>query len=774
MTKRKAASAGGSSCLSACPNQGTANSDGLLSAMSMALAYAGAGLHVLPLTPRNKTPLIDDWPSGATTDKVVTRQRWERWPDANIGIHVGKSDLVVIDVDPRNGGDASMAELRRKHGDAWLSSVVVKTGGGGRHYFYRQPSGAVRVPPTLGPGVDVKRGSSYVVAPGSIHPSGAPYEIERGGLLDGELDFLPTLPEWMYEAAEHPAEDDVFAVMRIEDPETPENVERVKGALEKISADCSRDEWRDIGFALMLTEWGCAEGMFRDWSMTAPHRFEEAAFRNIVDSAKSDKRSLVTLGTLFAKAKANGWVDPRVRQPVDTYGDISNGRRFADKYRHRFLFCHATGEWFVWDGQRWKSCENGEEMAAAKLISDECITETSAALRDDASESRKRNFSQALAVHRSIRRLEAMLQAASSEPGMSIAHPGLFDANPWMLAVRNGLLNLRTGELIEARPEMLISRQAGAEYDRQATCPQWERFLSEAMQGDTELVAFLQRVFGYALTGSVNEEKLFMYYGHGSNGKSVAANVANAVHGEYAVTARAALLARDPKGGSSDAEREKARLPGARLVLVNETAQGDVFDDQRLKEITSRERISARYLHQESFDFFPTHKLFVRSNHQPGALDSSDGFWRRIVLIGFNRQFREDERIPDLDQRIVDEELPGVLAWMVRGCLDYQRQGLRIPPSIKAAVATYRSDTDLLGEWIAECCSLSPGAEASLSDLFRSYERFMREANAKPPSRNAFGRQLAQRGYTKRPSNGRTLYRGIQVRSPFADEGDEL
>ena len=740
-----------------------------------ALAYANAGLSVLPLTPRDKTPLLDDWPHKATTDGPTISKWWTRWPNANIGLHVEKSGLAVLDVDPRNGGADSLRELKRERGEGWISHLKVNTGGGGFHFIYTH-SGKASFPAQLARGIDLKTGTSYIVAPPSVHPSGKVYAFDGCTLLNGELDFVPPVPPWFANGRGELSNvdtDDWTALYVQVDPETPENVDRVKVALEHISADCSRDEWRNMLFAITSTGWDCADEVAREWSMSAPALFEEGAFLNVVNSAKADRPNGITLGTLFAKATANGWKDPRKeRRTFESYGDLSNGRRLADRFRGRLLYVHAVATWYAWNGQRWAPCDSGEAMPAAKLIADECISETVSALRNDPTEGAKRNVTQALGVHRSIRRLEAMLQVAASEPGMSIAHPGLLDADPLKIGVQNGVLDLRNGELLEARPDMLISRQTGTPYVWQAECPTWDQFLSDAMQGDAEMVAFLRRICGYALTGLVDDEKLFFMYGTGANGKSVFANVVSAVMGEYAVTVRAALLARDPKGSGSDAEREKARLPGARIALVNETGQADVWDDQRVKESVSRERISARQLYGESFDFMPTHKLFVRGNHQPGAMDGSEGFWRRIVMIGFTRQFSEAERIPDLDRKIVDRELPGVLSWMVAGCLEWQKYGLQVPPSIAAAVATYRRDTDLMGEWIDACCTVCPGAEGSINDLFRSYEFFLKEANTRAPSRNTFGRQLVQRGFAKRSSNGRTLYSGVAIRNPF--EGDDL
>ncbi|MCE1239522.1 MAG: phage/plasmid primase, P4 family [Azonexaceae bacterium] len=740
---------------------------------SAALDLVSAGVYIFPLKPKGKMPLIDAWHQRATVDHEQVHNWWGRWPEANIAVHLGLSGLAVIDVDPRNYGDQTFTSLVQRYGEGWISHIQAETGGGGQHYFYRCDR-VDDLPAQLGPGVDLKRGNGYVLIAPSVHPNGTPYRFEGDDLTGGNLDFAPALPSWCYRFAGTAIVDrnDWTASIKQSDPETPENVARVQSALKYLDADCSRDEWRDIGFAILSTGWACATDLFRDWSTTAPSRFSEDGFDNIVDNFQLDRPNGIGLGSLFAKATAAGWTDQRTVRHAGIYGDISNGRRFAAAYQGEFLFVHASGEWFQWTGSSWQPAQNGEVHQAAKQVAEECLDEAYQAFKAAPSDVTKRARSQAEEVYRRLPRLEAMLTAASSEPGMSIAHPGLFDANPWQINTRNGLLNLQTGALTPPSPDMLVSRQTGCEYDKFARCDRWLTFLDQAMNGEQETVDFLQRVCGYGLTGLVDEEVLFFFYGHGANGKSVFANVLLAALGQYAVTVRAALLARDIRGNSGDAEREKARLPGARIALLNETAQSDVWDDQRLKELVSRENVSARRLYGESFEFTPTHKLFVRGNHQPGALDASDGFWRRIILLGFTRKFEAHERIPDLDRQIIDNELAGVLAWMVDGCLAWQQRGLDVPAKIAEAVEVYRTDTDLLGEWLRSECRTERGKESLGVDLFRSFVAYLEDARVKPPSRNAFGRQLMQRGFRKRESNGKTYYAGLTLRDPF--EGDEL
>lgn len=742
--------------------------------ISAALAYAEIGWAVLPVDPKTKQPLTIRGATDATTDPDRVKKLWSRHPEAAIGINAGRSGLVVIDVDPRNEGLRTLEQIERVNGPLWdTSALLARSGGGGFHYVYRA-SPELHVPAKLGPGIDVIAGNRYFIAPPSRHPSGNRYQWEAtAGPFDASaLAAMPAPPAWLVGPnTGGNVECDALAQIDPAEPETPERVALVLSALKAIDPDCTRDEYLRVLFALHSTGWDDAIERFgRPWASGSMHgstaeKYSDKGFRSDVRRLRSDKPRAVTLGSLFEIAKGHGWDDPRKATTLaDTFGDADNGSRFAARHRGRFLFVHAARKWLRWDGQRWANCEKREEKRAALEVLREALTDAHKALAEAPTDRNRASANAALSAYRNERRADALLNVAAVGPGMSIASPADLDANPFLLGVRNGVVDLRTGTLLAADPDLLISRQACAAFDRSAECPLWLDFLGTVFEHDTEIVEFMQRACGYALTGLVTEEKLFFMFGGGANGKSVFANVMNEVLGEYAATLRSVALARDPKGNGAEAEREKTRLPGARLVLINEVAASDVFDDQRVKEIVSRERISARHLYAESFDFMPTHKIFVRGNHQPGAMDASDGFWRRIVLIPFARQFTEGERIADLDRRIVNDERNGVFMWMLEGCLNWQRNGLQLPKKIKAASDAYRRDTDILGEWLESRCRLDPTAQATSSALFRSYQDFLRSLNMNSPSAKVFGRQLGQRGLSSRRSNGQTIYAGLALR----------
>jgi P4 family phage/plasmid primase-like protien len=758
--------------------------------LQAALLYAAEGLAVFPVnsigsdgkctcgrgaacrTP-GKHPLIEDWQHKATSDISTLRQWFRKHPYANIACHVGKSGVAVIDIDPRNGGNESFAQLQHEHGPI-AAEMETLTGGGGKHLYFRAPADT-HLPAKLADGIDLQRGDKYVILPPSLHASGKLYTwAERKG-VEGRC-MLDDLPEWcakgprlrvVQAAASDDLQDDMPEMTRAlnvwRGEAAERDIERVTGALKAIPAD-DRDTWLKVGAALEEDFGEDGRELWDEWAQTSPKYDDSDQERTWKGFAS--RPGGVTIATIFHLAKEHGWVEPvevtsGSAGGLDTGGDISNGRRFAAAYRGLLLFCGALKKWLRWDEFRWVWCNIGEPVHLAKRVAEQLVKEAMVEARVSPSDEAKQKFRQAATVHNTERRIHSMVSMAASEPGMQIAHPGELDADPMLLGVRNGVADLRRGTLLAADPKMLITKQVAASLDRHAECPQWEMFLTAVFNGDRDVIDFIQRALGYTLTGLVDEEKIFFMYGHGANGKSVFANVIAGVFGEYAVTVGSELLARRD---GNEGDRHKAKLPGARLALANEVGSADIWDDQRLKEAASRERIAARHLYGEAFDFMPTHALWIRGNHKPGILDAGDGMWRRIVLIAFKRQFAESERVPDLDRKILEAERDGILRWMLDGCIDWQRGGLRIPAVIAAETAAYRADTDLLGEWIEECCQEDWSERAAIGEAYEKYRGWLAGQGVRQPSRKVFARQMAERGFEVVKSNGTRYFDGVRLR----------
>ena len=295
-----------------------------------ALAYGRAGFPVFPLIPNAKTPAISEWQKRASADEDEIRQLFKDRPNANIAIHCGESRLAVIDVDPRNGGLKTLEKLQRKNGYLWdYDPATARTGGGGNHYVFRAPRKG-RLPSSLGTGVDLLWGNHYFVVSPSIHPNGKCYEWEEGAdpRTLGEIPELP--PEWCIPLDSGASDPlplspqglDVMAqdgdLSRLAD--TPDEEARLRSALEHISADCPYAEWRDVVFGIQASGLSNAETIAREWSESVPERYDERDFDRLVRSFREDRRNggkLIGVGTVFHRAKGNGWVDPRM--PIDLW-----------------------------------------------------------------------------------------------------------------------------------------------------------------------------------------------------------------------------------------------------------------------------------------------------------------------------------------------------------------------------------------------------------------------------------------------------------------------
>ena len=737
-----------------------------------------------------KHPIKSGTDRGATKDTGQIIRDFNRYPTANIGVHLGLSNLVCLDVDPRNGGDKTLADLERKHGPL-LAGIVSETGGGGTHHFFIAPKEGARLPSkgSLGPGIDLLHGNAYPVIPPSAHASRTPYRWAKGSDPWEGGWLLSPLPPWLFQLGGGTTDHAASTASGDEDwaqdiPSgrpvnwKPDNVARLRSALKVIPSD-ERKTWLRVGAALHQASQGGDEGrdLWDEWSRGSeefegcPEKFNVADQEQTWAGFEIERTNPVTVGSIFHMANERGWTDPLKRSSgPDTVGDISNGRKFAAKYIDKLLFVRWTGHWLRWDDLRWGACEGDQHMLAAKELADKLVREAADAFTRQPDDANKRRHGLALAVHRSLPRLHAMLEAASTELGMNLPTPTYLDPDPLLLGVRNGVIDLRTGRLLAGEPAQRISKQAGAPYLTGAQCPRWEKFLLEVF-GFSVVVNFVQRLVGYTLTGLVDEEILIFMFGTGANGKSVFANVLTALFGDYAVTVGTELLARNRAEGET--ARYKTKLQGARLALANEVGQADTWDDQRVKEITSREHIAARLLYQEAYSFMPTHTLWVRGNHQPTILDASDGMWRRLILLPFVRQFAPDERIPDLDRQLIRQELSGILAWAVRGCLEWQSRGLDVPASIAGATQRYRSESDVIGQWIAQRTEASAGARLTPALAYRDWREFAQAMGLSPGAQPLFTRRVRAAGVLYQKSNGLGVFPNLKLKEPGWGSDDE-
>jgi putative DNA primase/helicase len=444
--------------------------------------------------------------------------------------------------------------------------------------------------------------------------------------------------------------------------------------------------------------------------------------------------------------------------------DFGNAERLALRYGEDLRYCYPWRGWLVWDGQRWRQDDTGEVERRAQAT----VQGMYAEVADTPDRERRERLAKWALVSESDQHLKAMVRQAQSQPGIAI-RPDELDRDPWRLNCLDGTLDLRTGELRRHRREDLLTKLVPVAYDANAPCPRWEQFLGEIFAHDQELITFIRRAVGYSLTGDTRERALFICYGLGRNGKSVFLETIAALLGDYAQrTPTRTLMAKHDGAIPNDV----AMLKGMRFVHASESGEGKRLDEEFIKDATGEDTIAARFMRAEWFQFKPQFKLWLRTNHRPTIRGTDPAIWDRPRLIPFTRRFDDEEQDKELAAKL-RAELPGILAWAVGGCLSWQMHGLGLPKAIKQATDAYREEMDVLGEWLADCCVISPHVTASSGDLYRSYGRWC-EANAeKPLTRKPFASRLVERGFVaEKGTHGARFWRGVGLLQP-AEESSE-
>ena len=456
---------------------------------------------------------------------------------------------------------------------------------------------------------------------------------------------------------------------------------------------------------------------------------------------------------------------------VDGRTEIANSRRFLKQNDDRVRYCFAWKQWLVWDGMRWKVDADGAVIRLGKAVMDSLWKEVP---KTDAS-------AKVIAFIKSScgeTGIKSMLNLAAPEVAIS---PDDMDANPWLLNCPNGTVDLRTGHLREHRREDAITKLCPTNYNPDAGSYAWDHFVEGVFQNQP-LIEFIQRFFGSCLTGDVREQLMAVFHGNGSNGKSTLLTAVQSVLGpDYSSAAPDSLLmARNFDSHPT----ENATLHGKRIVVAQETDRGRKLDEARVKRYTGGDRISARKMREDFWDFAPTHKLVLSTNHRPIITGDDDAIWRRLALVPFNQKFwnpdngesgpeelRQDKELP---QKLADEG-EGVLAWMVQGCLAWLSGGMQIPNVVRAATSEYRKEQDCLGRFLEERCVKREGAMVRLADLYVAITRWGEENGEDVPDKKSTGQWLDSRGFlSKRGAKGVRFRTGLDLLRVTGDAGDTV
>jgi P4 family phage/plasmid primase-like protien len=457
---------------------------------------------------------------------------------------------------------------------------------------------------------------------------------------------------------------------------------------------------------------------------------------------------------------------------------LGNSERLVDTFKDDLAHVHELG-WLVWSGARWRMDPGAYlvQRMAKRVV--QALHEEAQRRMDEAED--KEAMVEAVRLMRfamaceSFAKLEEMAKLARE---VLYREPQEFDAHAMLFNVQNGTIDLTTGAMRPHDRADLITQLSPVTYDPKATAPTWERFIAEIMLGRPDLIAFLQRLVGYALTGDVAEEIFVVLYGGGSNGKTKFLETLRGLLGpDYARQCPVGTLLqkRDSAGGGSPSP-DVARLRGARLATAVEPEKGRSLAEGVIKGMTGGDTQTARYLFRDFFEFRATFKLMLATNHKPKVPGGTLGMWRRIKLVPFEATFQGGNRDNQMGQKLLGE-LPGILNWAIAGTREWLARGLDEPAEVRQATEEYRQEEEVLGDFWSESCTFGPKLQVLSRALIEAYQRWCVTNGEKPLSTTAFGKLLTERGIKKDivwdPVNKKSIqiYYGVDLSGPSSLSG---
>lgn len=742
---------------------------------------------IFPLIPGQKEPLGRLAPHGfqsAVVKQSTVEKWWEEEPQAGIGAATGPvSGIFVVDADIKKkaGGDVSWKRWIEEYGDIPLTPTA-ETPSGGRHYYFQYPTD-IDVSSSVGTvakGIDVRGKGGYVVLPPSseykwlINPATVPPALAPAWLLKRLIDAQKRAPS--------PVNTDEDII-----------VEGVRNAtLTTIAGRLRRGGFstREIYSSLLtMNKQRCKPPLpsvdVRRIAVSNARYPANANAHQQVQALNSDEKRLVGhLRSIFGELPT---------LPLSTVVDALRSEEEGDArlaislHGDQLLFYAPEKTWYVFDGLHWKAFPQktirqaiiGRVARMYARTADMCmeeVTKGNTTNRNvaDAMLKRAANLLHVRKQRDILDNIEGALTRNDDKrnPATYIQ----WDADPDLFAVQNGVIDLRTGELRPTSSTDYIRTVVPVEWEGiTARCPEWLRFIRHVHSDDTEIVRFMQRLFGYAITGHARDHYITIMYGSlGRNGKGVILEVIGSLMGDYALAvSKNILIDTGRKATPSTATPHLAQLRGKRLVWCSETKEDERADAGILKYLSGEDTVNARDLYESGgHTFTPTHTLFLATNYRPHLPASDEATWERIIIVEYMRRYLDDPnpanpvefaRDPLLKERLM-RELPGILAWLVRGSMRWHQDGLQRPQKTRHATKEYRKVEDWGIRWLEARCVLEPTAITPSRFLYEDFVAWW-DRGDRAPSQTAFGRRLAELGFPSKqdPTTSRMVRHGLRI-----------
>lgn len=716
-------------------------------------SYVEQGWWVFPVKTNEKTPLFKGGFHKASNDWGTVKSWFMQYPNCGWGLFPDPSGLLVLDCDVKNGASPDNLDLPE--------TLTVKTAGGW-HFYFKKPADIAEIGNTnasLPKGWDIRCSKGYVILPPSIHPSGVSYE-------------------WVDEnqpVAELPENIKITLLSNHNSTSSSNNSNQTqeKKPLFVLPAVIHEGERRDTLYAYACSLRRKGEGM--DYEEILPIVLK-ANEERCVD--KLGKKSPIPSDEVSIECKnaCNNFPKGCMKVPEPKKGgtahlqdgsftDVRNGQRFVEKYGDMLRFNKSFG-WIVWDGKVWR-LNSPEVRIFAQKTAESIFDEAKGTPRD--TEEGLRKFKTTMDWAKSSLnsgRIDAMLKEAS--PSLVASTSEFDDNHPWLLNVKNGILDLKTGELLPHDPKYFMTKMANVEFDKNAPEPKrWLEFM-EMIFPDEEVRRFVQKAVGYSLTGTTDKKLIFFLYGKdGDNGKSTFIRALLGFFGEYGTQTDIEAIMETRKGGLTPLNED---FYNSRFVSTNEIGENMKFSDNTIKALSGGDRVNCNPKNRDPFSFDPTHKLWIFGNKKPKGGSNDTAFWNRMMLIAFDSPIPKEKR---RDMGVVlgwfKEEYSGILNWCLEGLRMMEREGMERPEKIELDTSAYKKENDVFEQFLVNECAVGEEYRIRKDDLFRAYEQFLSETQEKPSTKIALTGLLEQKKIYVGGA-GRSFYLGITTQRTLGEE----
>lgn len=673
-----------------------------MSLISEAISLAEAGFPIFPCN-QDKRPLIKGGFKSASTDINQITAWWTEFPTALIGMPTGEiSGTVVLDVDNKGdvNGSKTLEDIEDLY-EALPETPIATTQSGGYHYHFNWPGVRIKCSAgKLGEGIDIRGDGGYVIIPPS-----------KGYMWYNDVTELADMPSWLIDETR--------------DKQTKQDNREIPITPGTVTVGNRNNHLASV--AGTLRSRGMDESVILATLLAENQTFPQPL----------DVEEVETIASSIARYESQPLTNPA----LDNEDGIA--LQFSEKTKDILRYVKDWGKWMVWRDGVWQM---DRTIFAYDLIRTMC--------RElfGSDEKARRKF----LTNKTVASLERMAQADRTHA----ATTDQWDQNDWVINTPAGHIDLTTGQNIghvrEEYSTKITSVPVGT------NCPTWHKFLNDVTAGNKELIEYLQRLAGYAMTGSIKEQGLFFVYGTGGNGKGTFINTLHKILNDYSTVAASDMFV-EQRG--SRHPTELAALRGARLVIAQETDEGRGWDEVKIKTMTGGDVMTARFMRQDFFEFMPKFTLVIAGNHKPALKTVDESIRRRFHMIPFTVTIPKEKRDLDLPAKL-EQEMDGILGWMVEGCLEYQKQGLNPPEIVLHATEEYFNDEDVFTQWVSEKCEVGPDQWCPPSALFDSWRDYAYSNNFPAGTQKPFKQKLENAGFPQKKSSakGGRYHEGIRVK----------